>query len=346
MDEFLVSDANGNAFWKEPSVVTSGLWKAIGTTGNIENGNTGNVGVGTNNPIRKVQINGKTFVGVNTTPDPAIDSALEVNAGGGRGIAIKTANNDILNLYGGSGSSVSFTIVDHVGRGLRFYDETAPSGHKSYFQINPDGNSGFGTYPGDIKDKLTVKGTLGVERNITNRGGDTLKIASDPNNNGSWLTMYNSGSTANAGNLHFVTRGNGQNNCFRFYNFNPSQGSPYREALKIEGNGNMWVNGAKPFAKRTYTVTNIGTVNGMRRGQIATGFNVANYEAIIAGFEVHDYNFRATALTDNMSLYFKISPGSGTTWYVEVHAPTHFNRADDANQYKVSVLFIRKELVG
>ncbi len=54
----LVSDDDGNAYWKEPTVVTNGLWKDIGTTGHIENGNSGRVGIGTNAPNEKLTVFG------------------------------------------------------------------------------------------------------------------------------------------------------------------------------------------------------------------------------------------------------------------------------------------------
>lgn len=42
----LVSDNQGNASWESPTVVTNGLWTDVGTTGNIKNGNSGNVVIG------------------------------------------------------------------------------------------------------------------------------------------------------------------------------------------------------------------------------------------------------------------------------------------------------------
>lgn len=56
--DILALDQGGNAKWVAPTSVTSGLWQAMGTTGHIRNGNTGNVGVGTSNPQATLDISG------------------------------------------------------------------------------------------------------------------------------------------------------------------------------------------------------------------------------------------------------------------------------------------------
>lgn len=51
----LTSDANGNATWQTPATATS-QWTTNGT--NIHNSNTGNVGIGTNAPLQKLDVVG------------------------------------------------------------------------------------------------------------------------------------------------------------------------------------------------------------------------------------------------------------------------------------------------
>ena len=59
-DKVLVSDDDGNAFWKEGSSITNDLWKKNGS--HIENGNTGNVGIGVTTPSEKLDVNGNVRI--------------------------------------------------------------------------------------------------------------------------------------------------------------------------------------------------------------------------------------------------------------------------------------------
>lgn len=69
-DKILVSDANGNARWEQPTLLTNGFWKKNGT--HIQNNNTGRVGIHSNNPIGILQVDD----GINRV---AIGNAYHVN---------------------------------------------------------------------------------------------------------------------------------------------------------------------------------------------------------------------------------------------------------------------------
>jgi hypothetical protein len=64
LDKLLVSDANGNARWEQPTNLTNGFWTKNGN--HIGNTNAGNVGVGTHSPVAKLDVNGNMSINNNT----------------------------------------------------------------------------------------------------------------------------------------------------------------------------------------------------------------------------------------------------------------------------------------
>lgn len=64
LDKLLVSDANGNARWEQPTNLTNGFWTKNGN--HIGNTNAGNVGVGTHSPAAKLDVNGNMSINNNT----------------------------------------------------------------------------------------------------------------------------------------------------------------------------------------------------------------------------------------------------------------------------------------
>ena len=119
--KILQSDLTGLASWVDPGTIGgggSGFWTQIGSTSNIKNSNSGNIGIGTDSPSAKLDINGATRI-QSTTGNAQLymQSALT----GARGWRLIAGHN-------GSGT---------IGNGFGFYDDTADAYR---FSVTPEGN--------------------------------------------------------------------------------------------------------------------------------------------------------------------------------------------------------------
>ncbi|MFT5819785.1 MAG: hypothetical protein ACI8ZM_001010 [Crocinitomix sp.] len=151
--DILSTDGSGKVKWVPATNVTGELWKKIGTTGNIENGNTGNVGVGTNSPNSKLDIRGdyndETTQGVVKITGDREDGGPNLRFG----------------IKDGNSSNGYAWLQSHGDIPLKIN----PHGHPNHVIINEKagnvriGNSKGGGGSGSVYSKLEVTGENGIE---------------------------------------------------------------------------------------------------------------------------------------------------------------------------------------
>jgi hypothetical protein len=69
----LQSDAYGNAHWANPSASGISYWTLATNGTDLFNNNSGNIGIGTNNPQAKLDVQGTVRIGTVSTPNPLTD---------------------------------------------------------------------------------------------------------------------------------------------------------------------------------------------------------------------------------------------------------------------------------
>ncbi len=197
----------------------------------------GNVGIGTNDPKEKLHVNGN--IRIPKTDLFFHDNSADDNHGigyYGAGKPFGTLNVDGPVAYGFSGGALGSNQNGNKNVALRWMS---------------NGNVGVGIH--DPDQRLDVDGSVGVKSYIRNKQLDHFAIFGAPATEvGPWLRMYPEGiNNANAGNINFVTTGDGTDsstNSFRFINYNsPLGNNGYNELLKIKGNGNTRI-GNKPYS--------------------------------------------------------------------------------------------------
>ncbi|MEL6559879.1 MAG: hypothetical protein AAFQ94_16945 [Bacteroidota bacterium] len=118
--KILVSDSAGNASWREADFITNGLWKESGN--DIANGNSGNVGIGLNNPDEKLKVNGNIQLSGNIIGKDNSQGKLDIYAAKTNGGAYmhmfgadQGGNNEggITFVASGKGSKNGFGFLHH-----------------------------------------------------------------------------------------------------------------------------------------------------------------------------------------------------------------------------------------
>jgi hypothetical protein len=185
-NKVLTSDASGNATWQLPTGSTN-YWTLAGNGVDISNNNTGNVGIGTNTPTEKLDVNGLikstdgltygttfgaslgtwgTFSRLTTTTStdafsvlttkPTSSILLQVN-NGNRGIMLNGGTKNLL-FVGGSGETLS-GIGNNDGTGnLTFLYATSANNQVEGMRLSNTGNLGIATT--SPTEKLDVFGNI------------------------------------------------------------------------------------------------------------------------------------------------------------------------------------------
>ena len=107
-----------------------------------------NVGVGTDDPKKKLHVQGEVFVGSfpGESPEAGDDSKISISAGGQSGINLKTNSSDAMRFVDSNANSPNphpFTFVDNTGRGFRFYKHIHNGPSEEHLRINPNGQVGI-----------------------------------------------------------------------------------------------------------------------------------------------------------------------------------------------------------
>lgn len=195
VDKLLVSDANGNARWEQPTNLTNGFWTKNGN--HILNTNIGNVGIGTSSPGNKLEI---AVTGANTglklTNGAGVDKLLISDA---QGNAIwksptsitdsfwKKSGNNIVNgnpgnvIVGQSNQNANLGVFGNVSindktlmlrdgndmfHGLGYY---AFAVNKPFASENIDGPVLFGHFGGALGAKIYTSATTPPDEKIAMR---------------------------------------------------------------------------------------------------------------------------------------------------------------------------------
>ena len=151
----LTSDANGNASW-QPSGSGSGFWSANGS--NVYNNNSGNVGIGSNNPINKLQVEGNLHMDGNTIffrvdPTDQYDFVRWHNT------------DDMMNMGGWNGVNLGYTS-SQLGGGQMSYMMSVKS-------------TGVGINTATPNSTLQVAGSVAMPYSAVNNSGTYTLTASD-----------------------------------------------------------------------------------------------------------------------------------------------------------------------
>jgi hypothetical protein len=192
----LLYDTDLSAFWFYDGNVWAGLgdtsgggWTASGT--NIYNSNTGNVGIGTSTPQRKLDIAG----GLHTTGDSYMEGWLSV--GGSNVPAYKLQVNDgSVAIY--NSTDLKYWAMNYSSSGNVFSIQESLT---SRLSILNGGNVGIGTNTPDYK--LDVAGAIRASGNIQSQSN--LSVTGSATVNGGGGVAYNPNSGTNLKIVPFTT---------------------------------------------------------------------------------------------------------------------------------------------
>jgi hypothetical protein len=334
LDKLLVSDANGNARWEQPTNLTNGFWTKNGN--HIGNTNAGNVGVAATNPIGKFQIDDDiTRVAIGSTYQ--LNSNGSSNTGYGTGyIGFNAArangtwnlvsdggNNGGALMYSDVGGSINLATFPSSGPGNQNITDTDMLTSHIRMKIDGTGNVGIGTR--SPASKLDVRGNISINDNSLYLRGGTDKyhgVQYNAQTDGPHL-FGNSGGA-------LTTKSPGNNGPVE------KTAMQWFANQSVDFKGDIKVNGAAPFLIERFQFKELS--GGVRLNR----FNTTYGAAVVIGF-----NTTATKLPHPFPEKpdFKIAAYTylvGNEWYVKADVES----ANDHELWQITIMYIVKEMVS
>ena len=347
----LVSNNDGDASWEDRTSITNGLWKNIGGTNHIENGNSGYIGIGTNDPKEKLHIKGSLKIEGNIHGESNVGmfkiTSDSQNGGAYIELFSRTINHD--NQGGmtfvseaGSGNKNGFTFLNHNPGEV--FEWTAP------MRIQHNGYVGIGI--SNPKSKLHVNGDIRINDNTL-----YLRPGTDENHGIEFLEkdkFDNVNQKRKKGEK--MGQGTGAiietpiDGAFVFGHSGGALGSnrsgsknmamQWFRDKRVDFKDRITSNG-KPFCirKRFFVgedtnriVTSEIQMDGYHKGKILK-YPVSDWTAMIVGFQ-----YDSTNIYNNTGMVKTMLEDDGINWVI------HINLPGGNNDHYVDILFIRNEM--
>lgn len=234
--------------------------------------NNGNVGIGTNTPTAKLEVNGQIIQGPNSTWGQQTRIGIDAPLATVPEATIGSTNGN-LHLEARTGFD---TYINHYSAGGNIYMATG----------NNTGNVGVGTV--SATSKLTVNGVLEI-----NKIADVSTIyftssASEPG------YIRHSGNS-NAAEMRFVASDDFDvGSAGDKFTFGGETGGVFTEAMRIQGNGNVGIKTTAP-SQRLHVIGNVlasGTITSSDERYKEGIQNLKNSTDILSSIRPVAYNFR------------------------------------------------------
>jgi hypothetical protein len=230
------------------------------------------VGIGTDQPKKKLDVNGDAHVrGTITVEGHIYGDKSNIGADKSKD-AMLISNGASLQIYGKQHPTRQgdlYLIGDQSdnGSGKIVFSQKIDVGWRNNMVINTDGNVGVGTM--NPEAKLDLKGDLQLSGSINGkRTGGELSIFSDRALGGGYLELKSaSEGSVNQGGITFVAQGDGRKNGFNFVHYNQPL-DKWGLSLRINGEGDVGIGTANPEAKLDLRgdFQLSGSINGKKTG--------------------------------------------------------------------------------
>lgn len=176
---------------------------------------------------------------------------------------------------------------------------------------------------------IGAQGPIGIAGSTGPIGPPSFNTAIVLNTNGT-LSITDPSSTLTSTSVAWLTLGNGATNpASNFIGTTDNQdlniSTSATERMRVLGNGDVWVDGAKPFLLRRYNC------NGCDNPNRNTGVSTTDYVAWVAGFY-------PTANSDSESTRARMYSSGGTWWF------KGDNEGANSEDWSLDVLFVKLEM--
>ncbi|MDT8413004.1 MAG: hypothetical protein RQ875_11105 [Vicingaceae bacterium] len=313
-----VSDANGTMTWTDPNTLittTPSLWNQTGA--NIYNNNTGNVGIGTNNPNAQLEVIRGTLGNIQLFNNANLTYPLLINAAGTGGKFIGFNYNSISVDFGSNGSSG--LIGTNSNHNLSFI-----TNGNAAATINNVGNFGIGTTSPGIIPGATKYLTVSAGPS-TNSGEASIELQGGQSTVGN--SVGNISFVSNFGSSPFqldiakidarIDAGAQFRGALVFYTANGTMASTAtnQERMRINAAGNVGIGTTTPSQKLDVNGTiNISSNTGEVNNSAKTG--AANLVPIAYG------NVTATGTINTGTGNFSITNSATGSYLITVAGET------------------------
>ena len=331
----LTSDPDGNAFWEDRENITNGLWRKGDDTNDIVNGNSQNVGIGTNAPAEKLTVNGD--IGLDRT-GKLLFRTNDPNHGLGWFGHDWVGN---LQKFFGGESINGPVLYGYNGGALGSMRENDASGEQKialkWDRLGRVGINGLGGAQ-HWGQKLQIWGDKKVPLLLETKTNDAIHFHDDDDMQ----------KVRNRAPFTFVdTKGE---RGFRFY----SAGSRNHETLRVDGNGSVKLNGLTPFVLRKFSFSLSDNLHlGVNLKEIVNGssqnISVSKYGAVIVGGFYTDEAHLPKDI-DGSKFHIKVNTYlSGGYWKLKADFSSNQIKAwgnvvDDHEIWTVYLLFISSQI--
>ncbi|MCF8275339.1 MAG: collagen-like protein [Flavobacteriales bacterium] len=196
----------------------------------------------------------------------------------------------------------------------------------------PTGPQGLvgATGPQGIQGPIGPTGLQGIQGPVGPSGSASYNLSFTSNPDGTYSLTDDGGTLTTTSGSWLTTGNSGTNPATNFIGTTDNQPLVIRtnstEKMRVLGNGDVWVDGAKPIQIRRFYC------NGCDNPNRNTGVSIADYIAVIGGFY-------PTSNSDTESTRARMYANGGTWWF---KGDTEGANSED---WSVDVVFIKVEIV-